>query len=353
VSLYQQARRLARVRTYLIITVVVAGMLAALVGPYLDRLAGTCPEPPVYTADVTEETRAQVDALYDAGLLYCSNPEDVEGLGTVNGRVYWGSDGVSSVLYFPAESLAGVGVPRYGVGEDARSGAYNLGPPGSSPPLGYGEVRAGRTAWINQAPEGASYFYRFQGAPADVDNVATLDIKGPAADQAGVSGRDVFRDLEIAWDWVQRKPATEIGSTTKRIILPIVPERWFEVRKLSMEPELLDEEGFPSYSALRDLAPTEPMLYQVASGLLGTTVWVAGTSVDLTPSLVLVGPDGAPDVIEPIADGAWASDTTAVQLRHFAFEPLPAGGVYEVRYWSDAGARGTSEPDYTWTVVAP
>ena len=276
----------------------------------------------------------------------------LERLATVDGPIYWGSDGVSSVLYFAADSLEGVGVTRYGTGANAGSGAYVVGPPGAGEPPGFAEVRAGHPVWTNQAPDGAGFYYRFQGAPSDDDIATAVDIKGPAMDPGGLSDRDVFRDLEILWAKARRETDSETGSTTVRVPITILPERWSEVRRRTIDAEMLNEDGEPSFAALRDLSPTEPGLYQIVSGPLGTTVWVVGTVSGTRPALVLADPSGA-SPLEPFAEAPWASDTTDVRLHHFAYEPLQAGDVYEARYWHDEDAQDVSGPDYTWTAVVP
>lgn len=353
-SLYQQARRLRRLRTYLIVGVVLLAMVVGVVWPRLQRLVETCPEPPTMAEDVPDSIRLQLETLYEQGLLYCME-EGLADLVSLNDKVYWGTDGVSSVLYFPADSLEGVGVTRYGTGSNTGAGAFNVGAPGASPPTGFVEDTVGRAALRNGAPEGASYFYLFRGAPADTDSAATVTIKGPAVVQETVTERDFFRDLDILWAWLQRKPPEEIGSASRLLRTIIVPERWMEVRRRAIDPALANDEGEPSFAALRDLAPTEPMLYQTVSGPLGTTVWVAGVVSGTTPSMVLAAPDG--QGLTPFASSPWISDNTDVVLRHFAFDPLPPGDGYEARYWTDGeeartGAGG-AEPDYTWPVTVP
>jgi hypothetical protein len=140
--------------------------------------------------------------------------------------------------------------------------------------------------------------------------------------------------------------------------MPIVAERWQAVRRVAIDPALADEEGNPSFAALRDLAPSEPMLYQTVSGPLGTTVWVAGVISGTTPALALKAAGGG-QVLTPLASSEWVSDKTDIVLRHFAFEPLPQGATYEALYWNESpegdleqAAQGTP-PDYQWTVTIP
>ena len=134
----------------------------------------TCDARPSYDPGVDPTVQAKLNYLYDNGLLYCAEPKvPFRGL---RGPIYWGSDGMSALLFFQADSLAGVGIVTY-----LYNNTYRVGPPGDSPPYSYGELRAGRPALVNQAPDDATtYFYRRDGAPLDSDAVVNISIDGPA-----------------------------------------------------------------------------------------------------------------------------------------------------------------------------
>jgi hypothetical protein len=349
-TLYQQARKLMRLRIYLIVGIVLLGVVASTVGDDLARLfIRPCAAPPDYRADVPAHVREQLDQLHANGLLYCSPP--VEGLATMSEPIYWGSDGLTSVLFFQADDLAGLGVTRYGFGGGVTGTAFVPGEPGAAPPDGFRDAAAGRPALSNQAPPGSGFYYRVHGAPAAADTAVNVTLVGPARQAAGMGSRDVFRDLELAWNWLRRKPSRVLGDTTVRIPIGIVPERWEPHVRRSVTPELAGAGGEPTFRALTAAAPDQPTYYHVVGGLLTTTVWVAGVVSGTNPVVYLV--DDAGRAREPQASARWTSAISDQILAHFAFEPLPPATAVEARYWADRRAAGTAPPDHVWPIAIP
>jgi len=356
-TFYNQARRLGRWWTYFIVATVVLGLVLSVIGdPILNRLARTCPAPPTYRADVPADLRTSLDLLFRNGLLYCSGPP--KGMRTMTEPIYWGSDGVSSILFYQSDDLSNVYLVRYGFGENP-SAAFIPGEPGASPPAGFKEGQAGRAALTNQAPEGSDYFYRVQGAPLTSDGVVAVTLDGPAVAQPKGGGRDAFRDIETLWDWIRRKPASELESTRVMTPISIVPGRWENASRRVVNPALADAAGKPTLQVLRSAAPTEPTLYQTVSGLLHTTVWVAGVVSGTRPAMVLQPAGGSPGVssasaTEPVAQSGWISTsaTDRLVLAHFAYDPLPPGR-YRAEYWHDHKDAAAGTPDRVWEVTVP
>lgn len=343
---YGQARRLMRWRNYIVLGLVLLGIAMTGFGDRISRaLVRTCDAAPAYAPEVPADVRARLDALHAAGLLYCSAP--VQGLATVDGPVYWGTDGTRSLLFFQARDLAGVGVVRYGFGQSFQN-AFLPATTGASAQAALKEDLPGRPAFVNQAPEGARYFLREQGAPDEADAVVAVTIRGPALRQPGVSGRDAFRDIEMLWARLRREPVAEVTSTAAQIAIPVVPGTWIEKLRHHVAPELAGPDGRPSPEALDAAAPKEPTYYRTAAGLLGTTVWVAGVVSSTTPSLVLV-PDGEEPVPADARSG-WISLGSGTYLTHFAFPPQPTGRSLSARYRGDPDDPST---EVVWRLVAP
>lgn len=346
---YQQARRLMRWRTYGLVAFLALGALVTTFGDDLARaFIRPCDSAPTCRDDVPEPVCSTLEALHAEGLLYCSAP--LEGLAAMHEPVYWGSDGLSSVLFFQADDMTDIEVTRYVFGAGPTGQGVTPGEPGASPPEGFRPARPDPGPPANQAAPGAHYFYRRQGAPADSDAVVGLSIAGPASTPDSFGDRDVFRDIERIWSRLQGHPESAQGITTVRTTIAVLPERWQARLRRHVAAELADEKGAAGYRALRDAAPTEPTLYQVVSGLLGTTVWVAGVVTGTRPALEVAHPGGQP--VEHRAAGLWTSITGDQVLLHGAFDPIEAGTPVEVRYWSDETV-ASRPPDYQWSVSAP
>jgi len=351
-SFYQQARRLMRARVYLIVAVAAIGLVMAAFGDrILERFARTCDAAPVFLDEVPTAVRERLLALHAADLLYCSAA--VDGLATMSEPVYWGSDGVSSVLFFQAESLEGVGVTRYGF-TSGMEGAYV--PPTRGTPLvpRFREDGAGRIVYRNEAPDGSRYFVRFQGAPTVSDRVVEITISGTATPQEGLTGRDVFRDIEILMARLRGEPPASLGATAVQIPIPIQPERWIDVPRYETDARWADDEGRPDHAALVADPPDAPTPFFTVTAPLGTTVWVAGVVTGTRPTLALAPAreTQAPDALEPVASARWFGLDAPIVLAHFAFEPVAAGGSYDARYRVD-DADGVAPADLAWSVVIP
>jgi hypothetical protein len=348
-SIYQQTQRLMRWRTYVIAGVILVSVFMTFFGQaVLQRLIRPCAAPPAYAADVPVEVRARIDALQAAGLLYCTAP--VKGLANVHAPVYWGSDGLLSVLFFQADSLDGIGVVRYGFGRSAAD-AYVPVTTGGAPVEGFREDVIGRAAITNQAPAGARFFYRVAGAPADNDSVVAVTLRGQTAPQPGLGGRDAFQDIERAWDIIRRRPPAEVASTDVQLPIAVVSDRWREALRRDINPALRDAQGQLSVRILREIHPQTPVHMATLSGPLATTIWVVGVISGTRPALV-IAPSGGP-AIEPIADSAWVQAGGDLRLHHFAFAPQAQGTAFEARYWHAAKTQSAKPADYTWPITIP
>ena len=349
--LLDPVRRLLRLRTYLLMALALVTVVVAVLGPDVwDPLARLCPAPPTFGADVAPSVRAPLEALFDHDLLYCADAP--EGIATLAGPVYWGSDGLNSILYFDATSMQGVGVARYGYND------FVPAPPGDAPPRGFNPVRAGREAYTNQAPvageERPGYYFRVQAAPLDSDTAVIVDVAGPATPQEGMTGRNFWLDLERLVGFLRNAATRAEGSrdAEARVAIPIVPRRWEAVRRRQVTPELAGEDGQPSLDVITKAQLEGPTLYQTASGLLSGAVWVAGVVTDTTPALVLV-PDGGGAPIAPVSSALWTTAISPMTLASFGFEPRPPGAIFEARFWQDAGRQASAPPDETWRLAFP
>lgn len=328
----------------------------------------TCDARPSFDPGVDPAVQAKLNYLYDNGLLYCGAPSVP--FRTLRGPIYWGSDGMSALLFFQADSLKGVGIATY-----LYNDTYLVGPAGESPPPSYGEVRAGRPALVNQAPGDApTYFYRRDGAPLDGDAVVNIEVSGPAMPRttAPVGGRSVWRDIDRLIATLRGTSSTELDAGTVRssVALSFLTERWRADVRRSPADGFADEEGRPSLIHLRDAQlegtlPAAPFVFQRASGTFGTSLWVANVVTATRPALVLaptvaprgaVGGTGDADVIVPISASVWASAAMLVPIAIFAFDalPFPAETPVEARFWADGTRRDDgAPPDHVWAVTFP
>lgn len=344
---YQRTTKLLGLRRYFLIGLVVLAIVFGLFGDQLLRpLSPTCPAPPAYHADVPQELRDKLQTLYDSERLYCVQPP--EGLKNLDGPVYWGSDGVNSLLFFQATDMAGFGLARYAYGQDFLPGAL-----GGPPPNGYRDADSARSAYINEAPEGASYFLRTQGAPTDADFAVDLLITGQAVQNRGIFGRNIWRDLENLWRMAQGESAAERASTTVRGRLAILPDRWIAKRQRVVTPDFAAADGHPDLTKLRAAPAGDPQLYQILNGPLGSGIWLTGVEPGTIPALTLV-PKAGGQALRPLGDATlWTTSTTPARIVSFAFPPLEAGTIYEAGYWHEASRADTAAPDLTFPVVAP
>ncbi len=313
-----------------------------------------CESAPEYREDVPADLRQTIDAFQEAGLLYCRDLR--EGLRTVAPTVYWGSDGLNSLIFFQAvegENLSGVGVPAYtfGDGQDeffpSRRGDWRH--------PGFTQRVEGRRVWRNQAEsEDPAYYYRFDGAPGVGMATTFISVRGPAVVQEGLTDRSFLQDLERIINILRRQEQVRQAGRliTRDLTLLVDTSRWDEVVQREINPLLLDEEARMDYLALRDEVLPETILYQSAQSISGSTVWLAGLPEDANPAMVLVPRQGGPP-IEPIEQSVWDSLGEGTPLVHFAFPKQPDGSVHEARYWEDAETRAEAEPDRTWPVAFP
>ncbi|MEO8082763.1 MAG: hypothetical protein ABI780_03010 [Ardenticatenales bacterium] len=343
----------------------------------IDWLNPPCAERPDYDAGVDPKVASKLNFLFDNRLLYCAAPSiPFRGL---RGPIYWGSDGMSALLFFQGDDLTGVGVQTY-----LYNDTFVVGPAGESPPEGYGELRIGRSALRNQAPgDHPTYFYRQDGAPLRSDAIANIEIVGPAIPRtpAPVGGRDVWRDFGRIWSLVRRTSTTktDAGTAHATVAISFATDRWQNrVRRIPAEG-FAGDGGAPDLIRLRDARlagtlPNDPFVFQTASGALGHSLWVANVVTTTHPALALVRPGttnagaaapfgttgGGDAAAQPllVANNVslWHSSAILVPLAIAVFDPLPfpAGVPVEARYWADDARRAAqSPPDRTWTVTFP
>jgi len=311
-----------------------------------------CTAPPEYKDDVPAELRARLNTLAQRGQLYCPKPP--EGLKNLVGPVYWGSDGVDSILFFQGTDMTGVTVDRYGFGQD-----YLPGPRGGPPPVAFRNTSTGRLIYGNQAPPGSRYFVLTLGTPADSDVAVDVRISGPATENERLSGRNFWRDLERLTHFVQGQPAAQRGDTTVRVAVPVLPERWIAGRRRLVAPEFAraaqkgDTEVVPDFGKVRAAKLERPTWLQTLNGTLGSGVWVAGVVTGTTPALTLAPRAGGAPLAAQGDAQRWATTGSPMTLASFSFPPLPQGATFEARYWHDQRRAATAPPDVTFPVVAP
>jgi hypothetical protein len=347
---YQRATQFLAIRRLLIVVFVIAAVAFALFGDQImSRLAAVCPAPPHYHADVPPALRERLDALHASGRLYCVTPP--EGLATLDGPVYWGTDGVNSLLFFQATGAGGLSVARY-----ALANRFEPGPRGGPPPVGFRNEIQGRLSYANEAPEGATYFVRVLGAPSDTDAAVEVDVRGPAIQNRGLTNRNFWRDMENLFRRLRGESELERRNTTVRAAMPVRPPTWVAVRKRVVAPEFAAASGGPAADKLSAQPQGQPAMYQVLNGPLGAGIWVTGALSPTVPALVL-SPRGGGAPVAPDGDTQTWRETNPSgapgRLASFAFPPLPSGEVYDARYWHDGRRRDEAPPDATFPVVAP
>ncbi len=350
----QQMRKLFRYRRYWIMFIIVFSVVMGVFGTQiLGGLARTCPEPPEYGDDVSPDTRAKIDMLYDRGLLYCAQPSTDQA--EIDAPIFWGSDGVVSLLYFQAGSMQDVAIRSYAFGD-----GYDPPPLGGARPAGFVPVLPGGKSLENQAPAGVDFYYREDGAPGDGDFAVNVYITGPAAINEEATGRDFWRDLNVVLAKFRGESVSSgAPSVTTRFPIPILPERSDAVRATWVNPELADEDGKATFAMISTAELQEPTLYQSVSGLLASSVWIAGVITGTNPTMAIapLGSEGEElaGEVDAMDSGLWRSPQEGVDilLAHFAFPVQPTGTEFEARYWQEASLRGLQSPDYVWSVSFP
>jgi hypothetical protein len=352
---YQWLRKATRYYIFGLMALAIVATVISLSGvSILEPKA--CALRPEYLPSVAEADRQQVDALFDAGLLYCK--ELREGLATVAPDLYWGSDGMSSLLFFqalPGESLSDVGVSAYAFG-DGEGQTYPSRAGDRRHPR-FSQLAEGRRVWSNQAEGGdgvRDYYLRRDAAPAIGEVNVYVKIIGPSEPDAGLTDRNFLRDLEQIWTRFRGGQtgsflgARVVGRDTTFVY---VPERWEPWVAREINPALLNEEGELDYQVLHETQWPEVMLYQSVQGILGSSVWVAGVVSGTTPAMWIQVP-GETEAIVPEVATAWVSTAGGSGLALFSFARLESGRPYEAQYWADPAAqKGGRPPDKSWPVV--
>lgn len=338
-------QRYRRARALIVLALVTIGALATIFAAPLGRmLAPTCPERPAYHADVPPAVRAVLDTLFDNDLLYCGAPS--EPFAGLEGPVYWGSDGLSSWVFFQAESLRGVGLTGYAYGQD-----FAVSAPGDAPPAGYVPlVPRGRG---NQA-EGAepTYFVRRDGPPTAGDARVVVELRGPEPAAAGVpGGRSVWRDLDRFLAAI-RGDALAAGTVASEVQIARRATQLVDRIERRVVPELAADDGAPDAALLAGVAPGRPVPWQTLTGLMGSSVWVAGVVTSTLPALRLAPPGGGAE-IAPFETSLWRGEAGAPALALFAFDPVATGTPLDARFWADGRAAGAAPPDAAWTIEFP
>ncbi len=350
--------RLRRAWLLIIIVLTVLGITLRLGGDRLrDLTAGTCDAAPTFGADVPRRLQAELNYLFDNKLLYCEEPQRAF-LG-LKGPIYWGSEGTTSILFFQAESLDGVGVTRYGFGSPGD--LFQVTPMGGAPPAGYGELRAGAPVIRNQAEGDApNYFVHRAGPPPEGDVMVSARVRGPSTPDTRVIGnRDVVSDVTRLWDRLRGRQQTDPtggGSTVSEVFFAIWTGRWDIVIGRDVNPELDIGEEASHAAALRkaneDGVLDGPAWYQTVSGELASAVWAAGVLTETRPAMRLLDAEGSE--VPPIGSGLFQSSVSGIPLAMFGYAPQPTGVPFEAELWLDERARADgAEPDLRFPVTFP
>ena len=351
--LFKRARRLWLVGIVLLMLAIAA--LRSTGSGLIGITSPTCRNLPEFRDSVPASVRAEIRYLFDNGLLYCERPD--EPFRGLDGPIYWGAEGTTSVLFFQAESLRGVGVTTYGFGQPGE--LFNVTPPGDAPPQGYGELRTGEPAIRNEAEEEApEYFVYHAGAPLLGDLMVTANARGPAAAREGVIGlRVVLRDVYRVWDAVRGRPPRGAGGTAlSEVFFSIYPGRWVDLVRRDVNPVLAQGEEATIPAALKrakeEGAVAGPTWYQTVSGELAGAVWAAGVLTETRPALILRDAGGAE--IEPAEVALFDSSLTGLPLAMFGFPPQPVDEAFEAELWLDDAARQAGDPaDLRFPVTFP
>lgn len=344
-SLYVYALRLLRLWRFWILALVALAVLATVFGQdLLSPLARTCPAPPTLSPDLTPQAAGRLRLLYDLGLLYCADSQDT--FEALSGPVYWGSDGLVSILYFPLSQPGQVAVRRYVFGN-----GFPPSPLGDGPLPGL-DVVASVEVTAEPTPASASYFYRLDGAPADDDYSVTIELIGPARRNTGLQGRSFWRDLDRLLAMARQRTIRPASVDAQlRLSLPILPDRWRQVRARQVMAPFANEQGRFQVSLLEATNPTTPVLVQTLNGPLASTVWIAGVERLDSPAFVLTTQDGTD--IQPWRY-TWWNHRLARAVVTVSFPSQPGETVGELRFWRQAADRERrAPPSQRWSIRFP
>ncbi len=339
-SFYAYATRLLRLWRLWVLVLVGIGVVASLGSRnLLAPAARTCPQAPTLGPDVEPQVRERLTRLHELGLLYCGGTQDT--FQSLDGLVYWGSDGLVSILFFQLTRPDDVTVTRYVFGS-----GYPPSPVGDGPAPGL-EAVSGEPTTLNQAPAGSPYYYRLDGAPADDDYAITVDLRGTARQNRGLQKRSFWRDLDQLLAIVRHRTLhPEVVTGQARVALPILPDRWRELRAREVNPAFATEKGRASVSRLEAANPLSPTIYQLVNGPLASTVWVAGVVTDTFRAATLAAPDGR--LVAPLAVTMWRNSLQRAVVS-IAFPAQSAATTYELRL----GSPGMGEPTATGPWALP
>ncbi len=182
-SFYAYATRLLRLWRWWVLGLVAIGVVVTMGGQnLLAPAARTCRQAPVLDAGVEAPVRERLMRLYELGLLYCGSTQDT--FEWLDEPVYWGSDGLVSILFFRVGRPGDIAIARYVFGNN-----YPPSPVGDGPAPGL-VPSAAQPATTDHAPSGATYTYRLDGAPADDDYAVNIDLNGTP--EPGASGSQLL-----------------------------------------------------------------------------------------------------------------------------------------------------------------
>jgi hypothetical protein len=290
-----------------------------------DVLVPPCDHPPQLAPDTEPSTAVAVAALFERELLYC--PEVPSGLVGIGAELYWGSDGVNSLLYLPMEPGTDVSLRNY-VADD-----FAIPAPGGRPPVRF--QMAGRPSYRNQAPEGAAYYTLLLGAPQSSAASINVALNGRVGAD-GIEQRDFINDMVDLWD--RARSNTDEGYRTVRVRFGITPRRWEDD---VTEHIYMSELSSAAY--VGDVEVPSPSVYRTLAGPLGSSIWVAGIVTGTLPALTWH--PGSPEgpAVEPAWTQRWADGETGRLMYSFAFPP-GVGETGFASFWSDE-SNASQPPD--------
>ncbi len=355
---YNLTRRLLRWRIYLILGLSLLAMVIGRVG--LGSLGSrACRALPAFRAEVPAELRQELGLLQEAGLLYCKPLR--AGLAAVDPMVYWGSDGLSSLLFFQA--AAGADLSAVGLGSYRFSDGQNQifpSRPGDGRPAGFLQAREGDRVWSNQASgEAPTYYLRREGAPGAGVGVVMVEVSAPMVVDENLTDRDFLQDLEHALDWLRGRAGVQGGASgrgTRDLNFLIDRDRWSPYLQRDTNPAFQTAEGAPDLTRLSREPLSRPQIFQRVQGLLGSSVWVAGAISGTQGALLLQEQNAVAGEagIQPRDQHQWRPLGPGSAMELYAFPSLPAGRPFEALYWSDAADQaGGRPPDQRFVVAFP
>lgn len=359
---YNLARRLLRWRIYLVVGLAILALVIRQMGGVGGLGSRACPALPSFRADVPLQLRAELGLLQEAGLLYCKPLR--AGLKDVDPMVYWGSDGLSSLLFFQAREgadLSTVGLPLYRF-SDGQNQIYPSRP-GDRRPSHFVQAQEGDRVWSNEAEgEAPGYYVRREGAPGAGASAVMVEVNAPLLVDDGLTDRDFLQDLERGLDWLRGQAGVQGGASgrgTRELTFLIDQERWALRQQRDSNPALQTADGQPDWLRLSREPLPRPQLFQRVQGLLASSVWVAGAISGTQGALLLCdqaggGADDADGGLAPRDGHQWRPLGPGSALEIYAFAPLPAGKPYEALYWTDAARQAAGlPPDQRFVVAFP